>query len=125
MLPRSPVLKRADGSVVACGDRSSEPDDEVQFIGSHEIDADGSVERALGVAQQNAPKIMDDLVKTSLSPTLPAETRIKAAGLVLSYGLGLPSRSQTLDVRKLTKRGLEEQVRKVFGLDKDKEKEDE
>ena len=122
MLPRSPVLKRADGSVVGY-DRRNEPEDEVQFIGSHEIDADGSVERALGVAQQNAPKIMDDLVKTSLSPTLPAETRIKAAGLVLSYGLGLPSRSQTLEARKMSRRGLEEEFKRVFGLDKEKEDE--
>ena len=123
MLPRSPVLKRADGSVIGYSDRSREAEDEVQFIGSHEIDADGSVERALGVAQQNAPKIMDDLVKTSLSPTLPAETRIKAAGLVLSYGLGLPSRSQTLEARKMSRRGLEEEFKRVFGLDKEKEDE--
>ena len=123
MLPRSPILKRADGSVVGYGDRSRETDDDVQFISSHEIDADGSVERALGVAQQNAPKIMDDLVKTSLSPTLPAETRIKAAGLVLSYGLGLPSRSQTLEARKLTRKGLSEALEVMLGLSKEKEDE--
>lgn len=114
--PSAPVLRREDGSRVG-------GEDEVEFISSSEVEADGSVERALGVAQQNAPRIMDDLVRTSLNDVLPAETRIKAAGLVLSYGLGLPSRGQTLEARKLTRKGLSEALEVMLGLSKEKEDE--
>lgn len=116
--PSAPVLRREDGSRVG-------GEDEVEFISSSEVEADGSVERALGVAQQNAPRIMDDLVRTSLNDVLPAETRIKAAGLVLSYGLGLPSRGQTLEARKLSTKRLREEMDKFVKSIAVKENEDE
>lgn len=117
--PSVPVLRREDGS------RLSGVDDDIDFISSSEIEADGSVERALGVAQQNAPRIMDDLVRTSLNDVLPAETRIKAAGLVLSYGLGLPSRGQTLEARKLSTKRLREEMDKFVKSIAVKETDDE
>ena len=115
----TPVLHREDGSEIGVGDP-------VEFISSEDVNAEGSAEAALQVAQQNAPKIMDELVQTSLSKVLPAETKIKAAGLVLSYGLGLPSRGKTLEARKMTTASLNAALEKfVEQAKKMKEEEDE
>lgn len=120
MLPRGSSasrLRNSDGSVVE-GYGPAVPARGEDYVAglvlSEDVSGDGSVEVALSVAQGNAPKIMDELVRTSLSKTLPAETKIKASTVVLSYALGLPGKGQTLEARKMSKRGLMEELEKLL-----------